>query len=268
MNKTPQEKFYQIIANLERLRWLEDNKPGKYVLVNIPSSTLWAVENEQVVHEMPVVVGRKDRPTLSFITEITGVRFNPTWTVPPTIKRKDYLPMLRENPMSLAEKGIDLRYEGQSIDPNSVNWVNFPEDELPNLQMVQGPGDTNPLGHIRILMPNQYNIYLHDTTTPEYFQASERMFSSGCVRVKEPASLATFILKENQNWSDTFIEDKLATGKTADIATSRKIPVYLLYLTTWLNDDGSLSYGPDIYEWDKLILEELKSSGQLQEFST
>ncbi len=271
MNKTPRDKVHQIIANMERLRWLDPHKPNKYVLVNIPSQTLWAIENGNTELEMPVIVGRKKRPTLSFTSTITGVRYNPTWTVPKTIKREDYLPLLREDPMALAPKGIDIKTKTEdgwmSIDPAQIDWASVQDNELVNFQMVQGPGPTNPLGNIRILMPNQYNIYLHDTSSPEYFRSSDRAVSSGCVRVKNPKELADFILAPNSNWDDNYTEHMLTRGKMADVAAQQKIPVYLLYLTIWINEDGSLTYGPDNYGWDTLLVSELYNQKKLPIFN-
>jgi murein L,D-transpeptidase YcbB/YkuD len=262
MNKTPRDKIHQIIANMERLRWLDPQKPSKYILVNIPAATLWAIENDNVTNEMPVIVGRKDRPTLSFLAEITGVRFNPTWTVPKTIKEEDFLPLLQEDPAAMIKKGIDIKAESEegvwrSIDPTSIDWNAVSKDDLPKFRMVQSPGATNPLGSIRVLMPNQYNIYLHDTSSPEYFRNSDRAASSGCVRVKEPRELADFILSANSKWDELSVQAMLDKGKMTDISAEQKIPVYLLYLTIWQNQDGSLTYGPDIYDWDKTLIAEL-----------
>jgi|MDSW01.2.fsa_nt_gb L,D-transpeptidase YcbB len=258
LNRTPQDKLSQLIVNMHRLRWMDNSKPEKYILVNIPASTLWAVENNQVKFETPVIVGRENRPTLSFVTEVTGVRVNPTWTVPPTIKRQDYLPLLREDPLALQNKGIRIIKDGETLDPTTIDWTTFPPNELHSLQMVQSPGPTNPLGRIRILMPNRFNIYLHDTSNPEYFAEYDRTISSGCVRVKDPQKLADFILAENEKWSETYVNDLMATGRMIDIAATQRIPVYLLYLTVWLNEDGNLTYGPDIYGWDDLLINALK----------
>ena len=102
MNMTHEQKIKQVLANLQRLRWVTQNKPDRYIMVNVPSATLWAVENGDVKMEMPVVVGRTDRPTIIFSTQVDGIRFNPTWTVPPTIKKDDYLPQLRKDPYYLS----------------------------------------------------------------------------------------------------------------------------------------------------------------------
>lgn len=269
LNKSPANKYYQAIANMERLRWLHRTKPSKYVLVNIPSQTLWTVENDDITQEMRVIVGRKERPTMMFVSEITGVRFNPNWTVPSTIKRDDFLPMLKKDPLSLAAKGIDLKYktpgtqEWLSLDPTLVDWSTVTPSDMANINMVQQPGPTNPLGTIRILMPNQYNIYLHDTSNPEYFNSTLRAESSGCVRVKEPKKLADFILKSNPDWDMSYVKTMLDKQKMIDVRAAQKIPVYLLYLTVWLNEDGSLTYGPDLYGWDSEMLHALEKADKI-----
>ena len=207
--------------------------------------------------------------------KITGVRYNPTWTVPKTIKKEDFLPLLQKDPYALTQKGIDIKGRGEdgnfvSIDPTLVDWSTVNEDGLKQYRMVQGPGPTNPLGTIRILMPNQYNIYLHDTSSPEYFRSSDRNVSSGCVRIKDPKAVADFILKDNSNWDPEFTKRMLTRGKMTDIAAQNKIPVYLLYLTVWINEDGSLTYGPDSYNWDSLLVSVLYNQKKMPmiQFST
>ena len=261
LNKTRSTKMRQLIANLERLRWVEENKPDKFVVVNIPSATLWAVEGGDVQFEMPVIVGRKKRPTNMFITKIDGVRFNPTWTVPPTIKKEDILPKLRENPEYLSQKGMELVMgqggDAMTIDPVSVDWSNISEDELKYFRMVQTPGRNNPLGRIRVLMPNQYNIYLHDTNQPHYFSRASRAASSGCVRMKEPEKMAEFIMKSRKGWGSEDMQKSLARGKMRDVFINDPIPVYLLYYTVWINEKDELVYGSDLYDHDKSLIKML-----------
>ncbi len=257
------QKIEQIIANLERLRWVPESKPPKYVVVNIPSATVWAVEDGRVAFEMPVIVGKSARPTNTFITEIHGVRFNPTWTVPPTIKKEDILPELQENPGYLAEKGMELMVvqDGSpiSIDPLSVDWLNTSPSQMSQFSMVQVPGDHNPLGRIRILMPNRYNIYLHDTNKPQYFDKASRALSSGCVRMYEPEKMANFIMSERKNWGDDKLKAVLGVGEMRDLYLEDPIPVYMLYYTVWINDSGQIVYGRDLYGNDQKLVKDLSN---------
>ena len=262
LNRAREHKILQLVANLERLRWVEEEKPDTFVVVNVPSAMLWAVEGGHVAFEMPVIVGRKERPTNIFRAEIHGVRLNPDWTVPPTIKRDDILPKLREDPEYLTHKGMQLisgRGEGaMTLDPLVFDWENVTEEELKDLRMVQIPGAHNPLGSIRVLMPNAYNIYLHDTNERHYFERANRAASSGCVRMKDPERMADFILKHRKGWNEEDLAALVQDKKTRDLYISDPIPVYLLYYTVWVNDQGGLVYGQDLYGFDDNLIKMLK----------
>lgn len=260
LNRTRQGRIHQLIANLERLRWTEETRPDRFVVVNIPSATLWAIENGRAAFEMPVIVGRDKRPTPSFVTKITGVRFNPDWTVPPTIKREDILPKLQENPAYLTDKGMELIRIGangirETIDPATIDWKAMTPGQIGAFEMVQIPGAHNPLGQIRILMPNRYNVYLHDTNEPQFFGRALRAQSSGCVRMSEPEKMARFVM---QGWDDTKIQKTLESGKRVDVTAPNKIPVYMLYYTAWVDKAGDVVYGNDIYDWDAALIRELR----------
>lgn len=267
LNQTPHDKVKQIIANMERLRWVSDEKPSRFIVVNIPSAMLWAVEDGDVRFEMPVVVGRKKRQTNSFVTQIHGVRFNPTWTVPPTIKEEDILPELIKNPGYLADKGMEL-YDGHgkdapTIDPAVVDWSNVTEGDLKMFRMVQIPGKHNPLGFVRILMPNQHNIYLHDTNHRELFARTNRAKSSGCIRLASPEKVAEFVLEKRNGWNNDKMRKILNKKKIRDIYTSERMPVYILYYTAWLGSNNQIIYGDDLYERDKKLLQLLEKLDEL-----
>ncbi|MFP4314096.1 MAG: murein L,D-transpeptidase, partial [Alphaproteobacteria bacterium] len=263
INRTTADKIKHIVVNMERLRWVDTQERGdKYVIVNIPSAKLWAIKDGRVDLEMPVIVGHPGRATQSFKTEITGLRLNPDWTVPPTIKRFDILPKIQEDPEYLLKKGMEL-FEGYgrnavSLDPYSIDWVNITNRELHAIRMVQGPGDNNPLGRYRVLMPNGYNIYLHDTNQPELFAESARALSSGCVRMKYPEKMAEYLLEDIEGWSVKQAQEILDSYKKTDIRIPDAIPVYLFYYTTWLDDNGQIVYGNDIYGHDKKLIEEIQ----------
>lgn len=264
MNITRDDRIHQILVNLERLRWVEPNKPERYVMVNVPSATLWAIEGDKVALEMPVVVGRPKRATNIFSTQITGIRFNPRWTVPPTIKRDDYLPKLREDPYYLTDRGIELvDQDNMTVDPGLINWQEKTWGEVNQMRMVQGSGRANPLGLVRVIMENPFNIYLHDTPTKSYFKRSNRALSSGCVRMMHPQDFADFVLKPNDKWSEERKNQILAAGKERNIWASKPLPVYILYQTVWLGDAGQIVYGQDIYGHDYKLLKELNKVNAL-----
>lgn len=263
LNRTRNDRMKQIVVNLERLRWLDEKRPAKYVVVNIPSATLWAIEEGEVAFEMAVIVGRAKRATNSFVTEIKGVRFNPDWTVPPTIKKDDLWPKLVSNPEYLTDKGIEvyLGYEpdAETLDPASIDWASLTPNDLHALRMVQVPGAHNPLGRIRVLMPNRHNIYLHDTNERSLFAGAERAQSSGCIRMEYPEVMAAFIMKGQKNWDEARIQSTLEKGETKDYLINQPIPIYLLYYTVWADPEGQIIYGTDIYGEDQKLLDILKN---------
>lgn len=267
LNQGRKDKLVKLLANMERQRWMEARLPSRYIVVNIPAMMLWAIEDGKVKLEMPVVVGREKRATNSFITNITGIRFNPSWNVPDTIKTEDYLPALQKDSQALKKKGIELIHytsDGyETIVPESIDWSTMTPQSIKAIGMVQNPGDDNALGRIRVLMPNQYNIYLHDTNSPELFKKDFRALSSGCIRLSEPHKVANFILEHNKGWSDEKTTTYLEKSKTIEIRAEQTLPVYILYQTVWLDDSGDVVYGDDLYGNDLKLVKELKRNGQL-----
>lgn len=251
----------QIMVNMERMRWMPESLGPKYVVVNIPSAMLWAVKDGRTAVEMPVIVGRPERPTPIFRTEITGMRFNPNWTIPPTIKTEDILPQIQADINFLYDRNIELsiRRDGKrlTIDPASIDWTTISEADLRQIDMVQIPGDNNPLGRYRVLMPNAYNIYLHDTNHPEMFDIPERAFSSGCMRMKNPEEMARFVLDGQEGWTSEKIERVVASGRRIDVPIDLLIPVHVVYYSAWLDKDGDIVFGPDIYGEDKRLYQTL-----------
>ncbi len=264
LNRGVEERIEQVVANMERLRWQDDEKPDRYILVNIPEQKLWAVEHGREAFQMPVIVGRPGRPTMSFTTMIEGVRFNPRWTVPMTIKTKDFLPKLQEDPAYLSEKGIEI-YKGTgadrvTVDPQSVDWSKVTAAEMRDMRMVQPSGAQNALGRVRVLMPNDYDIYLHDTNTPEYFNEDDRALSSGCIRLSEPEKVAAFILRPNQDWSEQKMQNAIQSGKMKEVQAEQPLPVIIVYQSIWLGEGGRLVYGPDIYKQDSRLVKALQAA--------
>ncbi len=264
LNQTNRDRIEQIVANMERLRWLHPEFPDRYVLVNIGSQRLWAMENGREVLSMDVVVGMPTRQTKMFSSEIRGIRFNPQWNVPMGIKMRDFLPKLKEDPNYLAQKGIHaIRGHGrdaETLDPTAVDWSSMGAKEMSKIRLVQPSGDNNALGQVRVLMDNEYDIYMHDTNHPEFFEKTQRTYSSGCIRLSEPEKLAMFILSRNDGWNEDKMNELIDAGRTVEVPTEQRLPVYIVYQTMWLDDDGRLVYGTDVYGQDRKLAEILRGS--------
>jgi murein L,D-transpeptidase YcbB/YkuD len=268
LNQGRTDRLVKVVANMERLRWVGGPKPDRYISVNIPAMKLEAVSQGQVVEEMPVIVGKPSWPTARFVAQVVGVRFNPSWHVPANIKAAEFLPALQKDPTVLARKNIQLlRYTPDGVEEISaeqVDWSTMTQRDVRQLGMVQEPGVRNPLGRIRVLMPNKYDIYLHDTSTPELFSRDFRALSHGCIRLSEPKKIANFVLGKNQGWSEEKMEKHLGHTRTVEIKAESPFSVYVLYNTIWLDREGHLIIGDDVYSLDSKLVNALQSSGKIK----
>jgi len=255
LNRSLEDEKRQIEVNLYRLsqpEWL--GRPDLRIDVDIARYHLIAYEDGKVEFEMPVVVGTKKRQTVRFTTTMTGVRLNPGWTLPPTIKQEDYIPKLRSNPQWVSNKGVQVYASwdrnAKPIDPTTIDWNYLSDNEIKAMRFYKKAGSANPLGRYRFLMNNRYDIYLHDTNQKYLFDRSARAKSSGCVRVYDPRKIADFLLKDNPDWTSEKIDAVLDGGKTYNVGAKRSIPVYFDYKTVWLDSTGVLVLGHDIYGLD------------------
>lgn len=268
LNQGRTDRLIKVMATMERLRWTDGVKPDRYISVNIPAMKLEAINQGQVVEEMPVIVGKPSWPTARFVAQGVGVRFNPSWHVPANIKSAEFLPALQKDPTVLARKNIQLlRYTPDGVEEISaeqVDWAAMTQSEVRQFGMVQEPGVRNPLGRIRVLMPNKYDIYLHDTNTPELFSRDFRALSHGCIRLSEPKKIANFVLGKNQGWSDAKMEKNLEHTRTVEIRAEVPFSVYVLYNTVWLDREGRLIVGDDVYGLDSKLINALQSNGKIK----
>lgn len=225
------ERIRQLVVNLERARWFPGELGRRYVTVNVPSFELVLVEDGSTVLKMPVVVGRKDRRTPLLSTRITELVFNPSWTVPPTIMRADFLPKMRKNQAYASRRGM----------------------QVVGSALRQPPGPRNPLGRVKFLMPNGFSVYLHDTTAKGLMRQPRRALSSGCVRLGDALGLANQLLANDPRWGPDTRKRFLAGWTTRYLALREPVPVYIKYQTAWRDDDGDIQFREDLYGRDAAL---------------
>jgi len=231
MNVPAAFRLGEIAANMERYRWLPRSFGARYIFVNVPAFKLEAYDSGQKALEMKVIVGQEyqDRATPVFADSMETVVFRPYWNVPPGIAAKEIFPkgsgyMERENMETYREGG--------------------------ETRVRQRPGPKNALGFVKFLFPNDFNIYLHDTPNHELFKEDVRAFSHGCIRVEKPAELAQWVL----GWpADKVKQDMDNPPDDKSVKVPKKIPVYIAYFTTYLND-GQLYFGNDLYSRDDKLV--------------
>jgi len=250
-------RIRQIELNLERRRWVPDSlRQGRYVEVNIPSFTLEVVEGGTTPLAMRVVVGKQFTPTPVFSDQISYLVFNPTWNVPASIARREILPALQKDPDYLAKNGLRLfesdAADAREVDPHEVRWNDT--DSTSFTYSVRGdPSEQNPLGHVKFMCPNQYDVYLHDTPSGHLFGARERGFSHGCIRVEHPRELADYLLRGKPGWDDARVAAAFDTSRNAAVTLPQPVPVHIVYWTAYVDDAGRLQLRDDIYGLDRLL---------------
>jgi L,D-transpeptidase YcbB len=257
LNMTLDDRIRQVVANMERLRWLPDHLGDRHVSVNIPGFWLAAVDHGETKLSMPVIVGSTVRQTPVFSNRISYLVLNPTWTIPETIARKDVLPKVQKDPGWLIEQGIQVfdgwSQDAQVLNPYDVDWHAVGE-RITRYRLRQDPGPLNSLGRVKFMFPNEFDIYLHDTPQRSKFGRAVRTMSSGCVRVGDPDALAAFLTEGMKGWSEEKHREILDSGMTKTLWLPRPVPVHLLYQTVWREADGRMVFRPDIYERDPELL--------------
>ncbi len=254
LNRTPEQKIRQLRVNMERLRWLPRELGDRYLLVNVAGFQLTAIEQEQPVLSMRIIVGRDYRSTPSFDSRISHLVLNPYWNVPHSIATKDLLPKQQSQPGYFVSQGIKVYsghdYQAGALDPDSIDWRALGK-RFPYV-LRQDPGTKNALGTIKFMFPNPFSIYLHDTPSKQLFRKDVRTFSSGCIRLEKPLQLAGFVLNEPNAVTD--LVAKIESGRTTTVNLPKRLPIYLIYLTTWIDDLNNIYFSSDIYGRDKRVL--------------
>jgi murein L,D-transpeptidase YcbB/YkuD len=255
VNVPLQARIRQMELNLARWRWLWRHLGTRYIMVNVPDFSLTAVERGRPVLAMKAVVGKRDWNTPLFSARATHLVLNPSWHVPREIFAAEILPAVREDPAYLEEhRMVVLKGWGRwarEVDPAAIDWQEVDPRSFP-YRIVQKPGPKNPLGWIKFVFPNKYEVYLHDTSSRGLFARDVLAFSHGCVRIEKPFELAEYLL--GGRWSDRMF-DGAPAGEEEDVTVPlpRPIDVHVVYLTAWVDDEGVLQFRNDIYGLDGLL---------------
>lgn len=258
LNRPIEKQIRRIIINMERWRWLPRDLDSPAILVNIADFSLSVTDGPQKPHTMRVIVGKPYRQTPPLASRIYYLVINPTWDVPGSIAALDILPQVRRDATYLQRLGFRILRGWETppveVDPAAVDWQNVDLDRE-GLRFRQEPGPANALGRIKFMFPNDYDVYMHDTPAQELFDAESRTFSSGCIRIDRPLELAAYLLQENGNWPQSAIEVAIAAGKTMKIRLPTPMPIRLLYMTAWVDEQGVLQLRPDVYGRDRALEE-------------
>jgi murein L,D-transpeptidase YcbB/YkuD len=250
MNVPATTRRDQLKVNIGRLKTLSTNLGPRYVVVNIPAARVEAIENDVAVQRHIAVVGKPDRPSPDINSKIVQVNFNPFWTVPVSIVRKDLIPLMQDKPDYLTDNHIRI-YDGQhkEVPPSQINW--YSEDAV-HYTFREDPGDHNSLGRIRINFPSQFGVYMHDTPLKNLFGEDFRYDSSGCCRIQNVQLLVEWLLSETKGWNTDKINQAVRSGDQVNVSLTKAVPLHWVYVTAWSASDGVVQFREDIYNRDGL----------------
>jgi L,D-transpeptidase YcbB len=260
LNTPLTQRVDQLRLTAERWHWLPDRFTEPPIVVNIPEFRLRAYDgNENVALTMNVIVGKAFRhKTPVFEKDMRFVVFRPYWNVPPSIQRSEIVPAVQKDRDYIAKKGFEVVTPGGQVAASGpVTDEVLAQLRSGKLEVRQKPGPTNSLGLVKLMFPNEYNVYLHSTPAPQLFSQTRRDFSHGCIRVEKPAELAAWVLRDKADWSVERAQAAMTSGKdNVQVNLTTPIPVLILYGTAVVDPDGQVHFCDDIYGYD----DELKTA--------
>jgi murein L,D-transpeptidase YcbB/YkuD len=259
MNVPVKERIGQIRVNLERARWLPRTDPGDFIMVDTASSELTLLRKNEPVWNTDVRIGKQCRRTPVLTAAMNRLVLNPAWTVPPSALRETMWSAARRDPAYLADKKLEvIDANGNIVPTESLDGPAFSAHN-PRFQLRQKPGADNALGRIKFDFPNPHDVYLHDTPNADLFQHSTQSFSSGCIRVENPLGLATRLMEDDNSWSAEALEQAIDSESTQIVRLGTPFPVLVLYRTVSVNENGTVTFQPDVEQRDAAVLRKLNS---------
>ena len=252
MNVPAEIRIRQLEINVGRLRSLVGrSRPTRYVVANIPAALVETVEGGVVHTRHAAGVGKIDRQSPLLNSKVVEVNFNPFWTVPGLDHQQGPDPEDAEGAeLPDREQDPHLQRAGQELPPSQVNWFS---DEATRYRFRQDPGgELNSMGFVRINIPNQHGVYMHDTPSKGIFGDDFRFVSSGCIRVQNVRDYIEWLLKDTPGWSREQIDATFKSGERIDARLAQPVPIHWIYVTAWATPDGLVQFRDDIYNKDGL----------------
>jgi L,D-transpeptidase YcbB len=255
MNIPISQLIRRIIINMERWRWLSHDLGDKRLFVNIAGFYLLGSHNGMIDLSMPVIVGKQYHKTPVFSAFIKYLQFNPYWNIPQSIASNELYPELLKDPNHLKKKNIRVfAGSGAELDSATINWAAIGPKGIRQFRLRQDPGLKNSLGTVKFVFPNRFDVYLHDTPTPQLFKRWRRDFSHGCIRVSRPLELASYLLGgTEQGWTVERMKEIIDSGKPTIVKLDKPVPVHILYRTATVGNDGLVYFADDLYGRDRLL---------------
>lgn len=239
-----------LIANMEMWRWMPRDLGKLYVMVNIPEFEVRVVKDGNIIHDERIISGKTNNQTPIFSDEMETIVFNPTWGVPNSIKVNELLPSLARGGSTFERQNLRLSYNGRDVDPRTVNWA---QADIRNYHVYQPPGGGNVLGVVKFLFPNHHQVYMHDTPSKSLFNSSNRAYSHGCMRVRNPLRLAEILLEADKSWPASRVNSMVGGSNENPITLEHHIPVHVVYQTAIADQNGTVRTVSDIYRHEERV---------------
>ncbi len=250
LNMTPVNRIRLIHESIAQLDQLSLLWHGRFILVNVATYDLFAVNQNRIEHAQSVIVGQKNRPTPNLSSPILSIVLNPSWGVPVSIFMNDKLKRVLHDPDYLERSGYHVYDQhGDLLDPTSVNWEGVSRDYFP-YTVRQQPGPKNALGNLKFILANDSAIFMHGTPQVSLFEKGERSLSSGCIRVEDPIALARWVLND-AHMTMNLIHDMIDEETTQALPVKEKISVHTIYIPVWVDKQGVLLFSSDPYHKNK-----------------
>lgn len=256
LNTTVDERIGQIVANLERRRWLPEDLGRRFVYVNTGDYSMIFVDEGKVAFQSQVIVGTPKDPTPEIQSVMRGFQTNPYWTVPPSIAGEEYLPILQRDPNALAGSGFKIFASWSNddeIDPNTIDWSSIHPKAFP-YRIRQDSGASNALGYIFFPFANKYGIYMHDTSSRWLFTEGSRNFSHGCIRLQNPLAFVEKVFNGKNGFSKERVQQVINANQQAHYTFPEPITLYVTYRTVTANSDGVPTFRDDVYGRDRRVV--------------
>jgi len=261
INTPAEDRLKSVIVAMERERWMDIDRAGRMIWVNLPDFTAKIVDDGRVVFRTRSVIGREDmdRRTPEFSDEMEHMVVNPSWGVPRSITVKEYLPLLQNNPNAVGHLQV-VDGSGRVVPRGAVNFAAYSAKSFP-FALRQPPGDGNALGKVKFMFPNQYNIYLHDTPQKALFAHDTRAYSHGCIRLADPFDFAHVLLSAQSDAVEEEFDSYLKGGRESLVQFEKNVPVHLVYFTAYPEARGRIGYRADVYGRDQKLWSALEAAG-------